>query len=98
MNETTRPPAETAEDVLTIYTTGRCGDCVVTKMALDKLDVPYREVDIEEDDAAADFVMSVNGGRRSVPTLMYGGDATSLSSFTRARLDAFLDKHALRPS
>ena len=87
-----------SEQTLTVYTTGWCGDCTVTKMALDKLGVSYREVNIENDASAADYVMSVNGGRRSVPTLTYRGDATSLSNFSRARLDAFLDKHALRSS
>lgn len=83
------------DDTPTLYTTPWCGDCRITKMALEKLDVPYREVDIEHDEEAAAYVMSVNGGRRSVPTLVYRGDATSLSNFTRARLDAFLAKHAL---
>ena len=86
------------ERTLTVYTTGWCGDCTVTKMALEKLGVPYREVDIEHDAEAAAYVMAVNDGRRSVPTLTYGDDATSLSNFSRARLDAFLEKHALRPS
>lgn len=86
------------ERTLTVYTTGWCGDCTVTKMALEKLGVPYREVDIEHDAEAAAYVMAVNDGRRSVPTLTYRGDATSLSNFSRARLDAFLEKHALRPS
>lgn len=84
------------DDLLTVFTTPRCGDCRVTKMALDKLGVPYREVDIEQDEAASDYVVRVNGGRRSVPTLMYRGDAANLSRFSRARLDAFLDRHALR--
>lgn len=84
-----------SEEALTIYTTGWCGDCTVTKMALEKLGVPFREVDIENDAAAAAYVMSVNGGRRSVPTLTYAGDATTLSNFSRARLDGFLAKHAL---
>lgn len=83
---------------LTIYTTTRCGDCVATKRALDMLGVPYREVNIEQDDDAAAFVVSANEGRRSVPTLAYGHDAASLSNFSRKRLDAFLDKHGLRAS
>lgn len=87
-----------SDDTLTVFTTARCGDCRVVKMALDKLGVAYREVDIEHDEQAADYVMTVNGGRRSVPTLAYGGDAASLSQFSRGRLDEFLDKHALRAS
>ena len=80
---------------LVMYTTSWCGDCVVTKKALAKLSVPYLEVNIEQDPDAAEFVMQVNGGRRSVPTLVYNGDAASLSNFSRAKLDSFLSRHQL---
>lgn len=81
--------------MLKMYTTTWCGDCRITKTALDRLGVPFEEVNIETDPAAADYVMQVNGGRRSVPTLVYNGDAASLSNFSRAKLDAFLGKHKL---
>ena len=84
--------------MITIYTTSWCGDCQVTKRFLTKLDIPYREVDIDDDPDAQDLVMRLNDGRRSVPTLVYGDDATSLSGFSRAKLDAFLEKHDLLPS
>lgn len=86
------------QDPVTIYTTSWCGDCQVAKRFLAKFDIPYREVDIEHDSAAAELVMQLNDGRRSVPTLVYGGDATSLSRFSRAKLDEFLQKHDLLPS
>jgi len=78
-----------------MYTTSWCGDCVVTKKALTKLEIPYREVNIEDDPDAAAYVMKVNGGRRSVPTLVYNGDVASLSGFSRAKLDTFLSRHDL---
>lgn len=88
--------AETLEEqTLVMYTTSWCGDCVVTKRALSKLAVPFREVNIEENPDAAAYVMEVNGGRRSVPTLVYKGDAASLSGFSRAKLDTFLSRHQL---
>lgn len=90
------PTAEAlGEQTLVMYTTSWCGDCVVTKKALSKLEVPYREVNIEHDPDAAAYVMEVNGGRRSVPTLVYNGDAASLSGFSRAKLDTFLSRHDL---
>ncbi len=88
-------PDLTADNTLVMYTTNWCGDCMVTKKALTKLDVPYLEVNIEEDPDAAAYVMQVNGGRRSVPTLVYNGDAASLSNFSRAKLDSFLSRHQL---
>ena len=85
-------------DKVMMYTTSWCGDCQVTKTFLKKLDVPFEEINIEQVDGAADYVMSVNGGRRSVPTLVYRGDAASLSGFSRAKLDAFLSRHQLLAS
>ncbi len=93
------PELTTAEPItdntLVMYTTSWCADCVVTKKALTKLEVPYLEVNIEKDPAAAEYVMQVNGGRRSVPTLVYNGDAASLSNFSRAKLDTFLTRNGL---
>ena len=83
---------------ITIYTTRRCGDCVVAKHVLDGSAIPYEEIDIEQDEGAAELVMRLNDGRRSVPTLVFNGDATSLSNFSRAKLDAFLRKHDLLAS
>lgn len=79
-----------------MYTTNWCGDCIVTKNFLNKLQIPFEEINIEQTPDAADYVMQVNDGRRSVPTLVYNGDATSLSGFSRAKLDAFLEKHQLK--
>ncbi|MDQ3397217.1 MAG: NrdH-redoxin [Deinococcota bacterium] len=78
-----------------MYTTNWCGDCHVTKNFLKKFAIAFEEINIERDPEAADYVMRVNGGRRSVPTLVYNGEATSLSNFSRSKLDAFLEKHKL---
>ena len=80
---------------VTMYTTRWCGDCIITKNFLTKFNVPFEEIDIENDPEAAAYVMDVNQGRRSVPTLVYNGEATSLSGFSRAKLDAFLEHHEL---
>lgn len=80
---------------LLMYTTRRCGDCQRAKSFLNKFSIPFVEVDIEEDPEAAEFVQSVNGGRRSVPTLVVEGRATSLSGFTREAFDDFVERHAL---
>lgn len=81
--------------MLKMYTTAWCGDCTITKNYLRKFEIPFEEIDIEADDEAAAYVVSMNGGKRSVPTLVFDGQATSLSGFTRAKLDAFLRRHGL---
>lgn len=80
---------------LKVYTTSWCGDCKVTKKALEQLEVAFEEINIENDAAAAEVVVRLNGGRRSVPTLVYDGQAASLSGFSRERLEAFLQRHDL---
>ncbi len=81
--------------MLTMYTTRWCGDCVTTKNYLNKFSIPFQEIDIEQDAEAAAYVQSVNGGRKSVPTLVFQGEATSLSGFTREKFNAFLRRHEL---
>ena len=83
--------------MIKIYTTNWCGDCRVAKSVLQSRGIAFEEVNIERDENAASYVMSVNGGRRSVPTLELNGDAVSLSNFSRAKLDAWLGKHGLLP-
>ena len=75
---------------LTVYTTSFCGDCVAAKRALDARGIAYDEVALESDPDAVARVEAMNDGRRSVPTLVRGTVAASLSRFTPAKLDAFL--------
>ena len=56
--------------MVTMYSTTWCGYCMRLKRMLDREGIAYTEVNIEEDPAAADLVMSVNGGNRTVPTLV----------------------------
>lgn len=75
---------------ITMYTTSWCGDCVAAKRYLGAKGLDYVEVDIEQDDEAAELVMRLNGGRRSVPTLVAGDVAASLSGFSPSKAHAFL--------
>ncbi len=56
---------------LTMYTTTWCGFCRLLKSQLARDGIEMVEVDIERDPAAADFVMSVNGGNQTVPTVLF---------------------------
>ncbi|MDL4772040.1 MULTISPECIES: mycoredoxin [Thermomonosporaceae] len=57
---------------LTMYTTTWCGFCRRLKSQLARDGIEMAEVDIERDPAAAEFVMSVNGGNQTVPTVTIG--------------------------
>lgn len=78
-----------------MYTTTWCPDCHAAKRALKQKGFEYEEINIEQDDGAAEYVMGVNGGRRSVPTLVSGTVAHSLSGFRPQKLDAFLAEAGL---
>ncbi|GIW23738.1 glutaredoxin family protein [Meiothermus sp.] len=82
--------------MITMYTTAWCSDCRATKQALAALDLPYTEVDIEQDPSAAELVMKLNNGKRSVPTLVYGNHAASMSRFSIAKLKRWLEQAGLR--
>ena len=66
---------------ITIYTTGWCADCRYTKAFLQERGVAYREVNIEEDEAAEDIVLKANNGLRKVPTLEVDGRYFACSPF-----------------
>ena len=56
---------------LTMYTTPWCGFCRNLKNQLARVGIEMTEVDIERDPAAAEYVMSVNGGNQTVPTILF---------------------------
>ncbi|HSF26763.1 MAG TPA: mycoredoxin [Actinomycetes bacterium] len=61
----------TANAEITMYSTTWCGYCRRLKSQMDREGIAYREVNIELDPRAADFVMSVNGGNQTVPTVLF---------------------------
>ena len=76
---------------LTMYTTQWCGYCRNLKRQLARDGIEMDEVDIERDPAAAEYVMSVNGGNQTVPTVVFpdGSAMTNPSAAqVRARLEA----------
>jgi mycoredoxin len=61
---------------LTMYTTAWCGYCHRLKTTLKAAEITYDEVNIEHDAAAAEFVASVNGGNKTVPTVKFADGST----------------------
>ncbi|WP_297167372.1 mycoredoxin [Thermogemmatispora sp.] len=54
-----------------VYATSWCGDCRRARRWLDEHHIAYDYIDIEKDEQAAAYVMQVNGGLRSVPTIVF---------------------------
>ena len=76
-----------------VYTTSQCGDCRAVKRFLSERSIPYEEINIEQVDGAAEIVLQVNQGRRSVPTLDIDGKFVSCSPFDRRKLSEALGIH-----
>jgi mycoredoxin len=74
---------------LTIYSTPWCGYCHRLMKQLDRQGIEYTPVDIERDAAAADYVMTVNGGNQTVPTVVFA-DGTALTNPSLAQVTAKL--------
>ena len=74
---------------LTMYSTTWCGYCRRLKSQLDGEGIEYAEGDIERTPGAAEFVMSVNGGNQTVPTVHFP-NGTALTNPTLAQVKAQL--------
>ena len=64
-----------------MFTTTWCGYCSRLKSQLDRVGIGYTEVNVEEVDGTSELVMSLNGGNRTVPTVLFpdGSAATNPS-------------------
>ena len=55
-----------------LYSAPWCPDCRVTKRFLTKHNIPFREINIEADPAAAETVVR-HAGKRAIPQLVVDG-------------------------
>ena len=59
------------EKPIKMYGTKWCPDCARAKQVLSKHNIPYTWFDIEQDAKACAYVEKVNGGYKSVPTIVF---------------------------
>jgi mycoredoxin len=69
---------------LTMYTTPWCGYCRRLKSQLAREGIEITEVDIEREPDAAEYVMTVNGGYQTVPTVLFPDGSTLTNPSVRA--------------
>lgn len=60
-----------ASNAVVMYSTEWCGYCRRLKSQMDRAGIAYSEVDIEQDPTSAALVEKVNGGNRTVPTVVF---------------------------
>lgn len=56
---------------IVFYATKWCPDCLRARRILDQRSVQYAWVDIDKDQQAREYVIKVNNGNRSVPTIVF---------------------------
>ncbi len=78
-----------------MYTTTWCGDCRNAKRFLAEYDLDYEEINIEQTEGAAEYVMKINGGKRKVPTFEVDGRTFNLSPFDERKLRQELDLNSI---
>jgi mycoredoxin len=69
-----------------MYGTKWCPDCARAKQVIGRHNISYQFIDIEQDSAAADYVIKVNKGNKSVPTIVFP-DGSVLVEPTNAELE-----------
>ena len=73
------------EPTITVYGAYWCPDCRRSKQFLGEHQIPYNWIDIEQDAAAEQFVIETNGGKRIIPTIVFG-DGSHLTEPSNADL------------
>ena len=77
--------------MLTMYSTSWCGYCYRLKSQLEREGIAYEVVDIERNPAAAEYVMGINGGNQTVPTVRFP-DGSTLTNPTIVQVKAHLEQ------
>lgn len=78
---------------VTVYSTQWCGYCTRLKRQMQHEGIPFVDVDIEHDAQATEYVMSVNGGMQTVPTLVFP-DGSALTNPSLLQVKERLTKSA----
>jgi len=58
-------------DQIVLYGTTWCADCKRAKQFFGEHRIPFENIDIAQDAAAMELVEKLNGGLRSVPTILF---------------------------
>lgn len=74
-------------EAILVYRRSWCEDSDAAVAYFKQQGIKYREVDIEQDEAAAKGVEFVTGGHQITPTLVYERQAIVLDPWSRDRFD-----------
>jgi mycoredoxin len=68
---------------ITMYATPWCGDCRRARRWFDAHGVSYEYININSDERAAAYVMQINSGMRSVPTIVFPDGSVLVEPYER---------------
>lgn len=71
---------------IVMYSTTWCPDCRRAKMWFDNHKIDYKEVNIEEDEEAMEYVVKINNGNQTIPTIVFP-DGSILTEPTNKELE-----------
>ena len=53
------------------YTTDWCGDCIRSKALLNKLNILFEEINVDEDKEANEYITNLQNNQRRIPTIVF---------------------------
>jgi glutaredoxin len=53
------------------YTTDWCGDCIRSKALLNKLNIQFEEINVDEDKEANQYITNLQNNQRRIPTILF---------------------------
>ncbi|TNF88229.1 MAG: glutaredoxin [Gammaproteobacteria bacterium] len=78
---------------VTVYSTANCAFCNSAKMMLEKWEIDYDEVRIDNDNAAMKEFLDVTNGSRTVPQIIIDGKPIGgFDELTELHMDGELDE------
>ncbi|MCC7128786.1 MAG: NrdH-redoxin [Anaerolineae bacterium UTCFX2] len=78
-----------AEELIIVYVTDWCGACHRALKIFKQKNIPYKSINIDRDRAGEEFILKVNQGMRSVPTIVFP-DGKTLVEPSDQTLEALL--------
>jgi mycoredoxin len=89
--------SETEQPTIKLYGAMWCGDTRRARTWLDGHNVPYQWIDVDKDKEAEVYVISVNHGFRSIPTIVFA-DGSILTEPSTAKLEQHTRELGLIPA
>jgi len=57
--------------IIKFYTTDWCGDCIRSKALLNKLNIQFEEINVDEDKEANEYITNLQNNQRRIPTIVF---------------------------